>query len=771
MALTHLSFWRRLAPVVVLSALLATLAPAQKIFAWGDNGVGQLNVPAAAQSGATKVVAGYYFSLALKDGGVLAWGDNSYGECNVPVAAQSGVTTMVGGVLHSLALKNGGVIAWGSNERGESNVPAAAGSGVTAVAAGEYTSLALKDGGVIGWGNNDYGVLTIPAVAQSGVTAIASGSYHALGLKNGGVVGWGMNVAGDLDIPDAAKSGVTAIAAGYLHSLALKSDGSVVAWGWNSQGQTDVPLAAQSGVVSITAGYDFSMALKSDGSVVAWGDNDYGWLNVPAAAQPIVAISASAYHTLALQAAAWATLDQAEVYGTYAATGTVHLGTAAGVGGATVDIASDNALVHVPATVHVAEGATTATFPVTTDAVVGSDVNVKVRASLNGSATVDAKLTVKGVGVAVAFNHPSVIGGSTTSLRTSVSLAFALPFDVTFSLGSSDSDVLSVPASITIPAGQTTVSVPVTHNYACGCAPETVTASFQGVPVATGNISVEPVRATVTLESTSILSGYYTFGFVTLNTTLRAPLDVYTCGCDPDLYMPDVVRINAKARTAFFPIISNPVARSYTTYVAVLVNGNFFYTPLKVLAAPSVRSIAAPSGMYGNGKITVTVQLNKAAGPDGQDVYLSSSDDALTVPDYVTVPEGATTASFEAFSSDVSAILPVVLTAETDVSILTRPLTIRPLVPTSVTLSSTSVVGGGSVTGTVTLKAAVAVDTEVPLSSSNPLVTVPASVIVPAGSKSATFTVQTSRPTKATGVKVIATLNGTAASVTLKVTL
>ncbi|RYG45094.1 hypothetical protein EON79_13430, partial [bacterium] len=55
------------------------------------------------------------------------------------------------------------------------------------------------------------------------------------------------------------------------------------------------------------------------------------------------------------------TVDQTTLYGGYAATGTVTLSMAAPAGGVTVGLVSDNAAVHVPASVFVPAGLTTVT--------------------------------------------------------------------------------------------------------------------------------------------------------------------------------------------------------------------------------------------------------------------------------------------------------------------------------------------------------------------------------------------------------------------------
>jgi LmbE family N-acetylglucosaminyl deacetylase len=82
----------------------------------------------------------------------------------------------------------------------------------------------------------------------------------------------------------------------------------------------------------------------------------------------------------------------------------------------------------------------------------------------------------------------------------------------------------------------------------------------------------------------------------------------------------------------------------------------------------------------------------------------------------------------------------------------------------------TSVIGGNSAQGTVTLaNAAPSGGLSVPLSSSDPSASVPASVTVPAGSFSASFAVTTTAVTIATRVTLSANINGTSRTAALVV--
>jgi hypothetical protein len=92
-----------------------------------------------------------------------------------------------------------------------------------------------------------------------------------------------------------------------------------------------------------------------------------------------------------------------------------------------------------------------------------------------------------------------------------------------------------------------------------------------------------------------------------------------------------------------------------------------------------------------------------------------------------------------------------------------------PLGVASLSLNPTTVTGGNSSTGTVTLTAVAQAATTVALASNNVAATVPASVVVPAGSNSRSFTVTTTQVPAATTAVITASLNNTSRSVTLTI--
>jgi alpha-tubulin suppressor-like RCC1 family protein len=189
---------------------------------------------------------------------------------------------------------------------------------------------------------------------QSYVKHIIAGGHHSLAIdENGHLWAWGNNGSGRLGNTDAGSkasipvpvntttgvgqlSNVISVDGGFSHSIALLADGSVLAWGNNNTLQLGnvnidqssfLPVyvngpddeAYLTNVIAVAAGKYHSVALCSNGTVWTWGDNNEGQLgnNAPLnqyQSRPaqvvnsagtgflseIVAISAGAYHTLAL---------------------------------------------------------------------------------------------------------------------------------------------------------------------------------------------------------------------------------------------------------------------------------------------------------------------------------------------------------------------------------------------------------------------------------------------------------------------------------------
>lgn len=264
-ALAHLPGQRAVAIAAGFQHSLAVAGSGNTVYTWGNNLQGQLgwdsmsilnathgpvprqvwtgqnNAPPAF-SNAVAVAGGRSHSLALKvDGTVWAWGDNGLGQLSVdPQTVQMSfvpvqvtglkrvrVKAVAAGGCHSLALDlSGRVWAWGNNLNGE-----------------------------LGIGNTNKSPVPVQVTGLRRVKAIAAGESHSMALDSDDRVwAWGRNFDGQLGNPGRYMTivptlspvlavGITrvkAIAAGARHSLAVKRDGTVWTWGLNDFGQLGI---------------------------------------------------------------------------------------------------------------------------------------------------------------------------------------------------------------------------------------------------------------------------------------------------------------------------------------------------------------------------------------------------------------------------------------------------------------------------------------------------------------------------------------------------
>ena len=209
---------------------------------------------------------------------------------------------------------------------------------------------------------------------------------------------------------------------------------------------------------------------------------------------------------------------------------------------------------------------------------------------------------------------------------------------------------------------------------------------------------------------------------------------------------------------------------------AAEVTQTFAVTPLARVA----RIDLGPTTVFGGAQDSIaTVTLTSPAiGTQAQRrvTLLSDNTAVATVPADVTIPAGATTATFTIRTLVVTTATTATVSGTVNGGGSNVILSVIPL-PTvaTVTFNPFSVIGGAQdAIGTVTLKApaiGTAAQRRVTLTSGNTSVaTVPASVTVPLGATTATFTVQTLAVTQPTAAFVTAALNGATTTAGFNVT-
>lgn len=166
-----------------------------------------------------------------------------------------------------------------------------------------------------------------------------------------------------------------------------------------------------------------------------------------------------------------------------------------------------------------------------------------------------------------------------------------------------------------------------------------------------------------------------------------------------------------------------------------------------------------PRTVVGGIPSAVTVTLSGPAPEGGIAVPMFSSLPVFwtTVPSPAVVPAGASSVTLPVLTQAIGVVVGGQVTASFRSMTRSDFLTVTQT-PGVRDVSATSVFeGGSSITATVTLNQTFATPSEVMLTTTNPLVTVPASVTVPAGQTTATFLVSTAQVSTQTTVRVNAT--------------
>jgi len=148
------------------------------------------------------------------------------------------------------------------------------------------------------------------------------------------------------------------------------------------------------------------------------------------------------------------TIKPDKVVGCQSTTGRLVLNAPAPPGGAKVDLVSDNGNVIVPASVLIPEGACHKTYRIKTKPV-STTQEAHITATYAGT-SLTATMTVRPIGVrSLSLSTKRVRGGNVVTGKVTLECP-AGPGDIVVKLSSNKPAVASVPASITIPAGQKT---------------------------------------------------------------------------------------------------------------------------------------------------------------------------------------------------------------------------------------------------------------------------------------------------------------------------
>jgi hypothetical protein len=344
----------------------------------------------------------------------------------------------------------------------------------------------------------------------------------------------------------------------------------------------------------------------------------------------------------------------------------LQLSTAVPSGGATIALSSsDQGALPVPATVTMPGNLAWMQFDMIEfgqkAGQVNADTPVTVTATIN-SASAAGHFTVKPPSLHSLIISPSTISGGAQPGGI-VQLNGQAPSGGAVVTLSSDSPAVQPPATVTVDPGVESVSFAVPTRSVTANTTATVTASWNGVSTQT-QVTLTPQQppASITLDPTTTVglggSSFATVRIATANTTDET---MQITSSNPSVAsVNNSVQIPSGTTAGGFNIFTSPVATP--TAVTISVTGGGVTKSATLTVTPDASSTAtlqgltvSPSSVTGGGTSQGTVTLSAAAPSGGAVVGLSSSNQPVAgVPATVTVPSGATGATFTVSTSAVS---------------------------------------------------------------------------------------------------------------------
>jgi MYXO-CTERM domain-containing protein len=218
-------------------------------------------------------------------------------------------------------------------------------------------------------------------------------------------------------------------------------------------------------------------------------------------------------------------------------------------------------------------------------------VSVTVSDGRGGSATNSTYVQVTQVATSSVAVSPTLVFAGDPATG-SIALAAPAPAGGTVvPLSSSSPSVVTVPASVTVPAGQSGATFPVATAPVTVATSATITASFGEGP-RSATLSLVPVSvASLSVAPANVLGGTASQGTVTLpGPAGAAGVSVQLTSSNPaSATVPATVTVPAGASTATFPVSTSPV----TTATAVILSATWGTTATAVLTV-SPLAVCAP---------------------------------------------------------------------------------------------------------------------------------------------------------------------------------
>ncbi|HKG46328.1 MAG TPA: hypothetical protein VKB02_06365, partial [Pyrinomonadaceae bacterium] len=462
----------------------------------------------------------------------------------------------------------------------------------------------------------------------------------------------------------------------------------------------------------------------------------------------------------------------------------VQLTAAVSAGGATISLSSSNpGAVPVPATITMPGNTAWTQFQVQAGQV-STLTPVMITAALN-SASASAQFTLQPPSLQSLTISPASISGGAQPQGIAMLSGQAPAGGAVVSL-SSNSPMVSPPASVTVEPGSFSASFPIPTSGVTANTTATVTASYNGAS-SQAQVTLTPQQppSSLTLSPTSTSGTGGSFATVTVASPASTDQILQVASSNPSIAsVPNGVMIPAGSTTGGFNIVTTPVTAQ--TVVTISVSGGGVTRTASLTINPDTAPAPTPGAPAllspaSNAKVAQPINFDwsDVSGATSYELQIDDSSNftaPLTLSQRVSVSQATVTGlpaqrlfwRVRAFNS-AGVAGPFSTSRRFTAQAASTP---SPSSLSAVSVSPTSVVGGSTAQGTISLTGgAPSGGAVVTLSSANAsVVSVPANVTVAAGASSATFGVNTSAVTANTAVTITATYDGVSRTTTLTVT-
>lgn len=449
--------------------------------------------------------------------------------------------------------------------------------------------------------------------------------------------------------------------------------------------------------------------------------------------------------------------------------GTITLNGPAPQDGTTVTLSSSSLAAAVPTSVLITKGATSGSFSIDTSPV-SSATTVLITGTV-GPTAATATLTVNPASLLSISVTPATVSGG-ISASGSINLTAPAPSSgLTIALTSSNS-AASIPASLKIASGKSTASFSVKTIPVTTPTQATITATL-GTAVQTASLSIEPPALSgISISASTVHGGTSVTGTVTLTGPAHAGgIVIQLASGQSAATVPSAVTLSQNSSRATFEIKTIAVQTDTLVVITATLNGVSKASNLKV-EAPALHTFTlAPASIIGGAAVTGTITLTSPAPEGGITIELVSRSKDASVPVTATIPSGATSTTFQITTEGVTTQQLADITAKFGALTKSVALTIKASTITSFTLNPAGVPGGTATTGTIILNGPAPTNGAlIHLSTNNKAGDPPATLLIPSGQSSATFTITTTAVKTQTTVHITASLDGASKTASLTIT-